>query len=61
VKLPETICSLCGQSKINGLFTPLELQTYVRCRVCIGEINVKRRPHLSSQRLSLRAGKGVRA
>lgn len=55
MNLPETICSLCHQSKILGLFTPAELLTYMRCRKCIGELNIKRRPHLAAARLSARA------
>jgi hypothetical protein len=54
MNLPETICRICHKSKINGLFTPQELDTYVRCRKCIGEVNVKRRPHLAAARLSQR-------
>jgi hypothetical protein len=53
--LPETVCRLCKVPKINGLFTPAELLTYMRCRKCIGELNIKRRPHLAAARLSARA------
>jgi hypothetical protein len=45
--LPTTVCRVCGVPKINGLFTPFELQTLVRCRVCIGEMNIKARPRPS--------------
>ena len=42
--LPQTVCRVCGRSKINGLFTPAELRgTYPRCMVCVGEVNEKQR------------------
>jgi hypothetical protein len=38
--LPQTTCRNCGRSLINGLFTPLSLQSpRPECRRCIGELN----------------------
>ena len=35
--LPETVCSVCGKSKICGVFTPAELQSSrPRCMTCVG-------------------------
>lgn len=45
--LPHETCSICGVSKIRGLFTPIELecraQRLPRCRLCVGDISVKQR------------------
>jgi hypothetical protein len=44
--LPHTTCRVCGGSKINGLFTPLELKNTnngPRCRKCIGEVSESKR------------------
>lgn len=41
--LPQTICALCGKSKINGLFSPTQFRnadgSLPRCMLCVGEIN----------------------
>jgi hypothetical protein len=51
--MPQTVCRICGVSKIRGLFTPLELANVggqgPRCRLCIGDVNARHRIKLGSR------------
>lgn len=41
-ELPQTTCSKCERSLINGLFSPGELrQSKPLCYSCTGEVNIK--------------------